>query len=93
MALCRNFEFFRPVKPVSEAQELLNHVQMASIVAGVCGANSTEIRLETPKLRSIECHMKFRTGQLPFNHSIHFLFVMVRNVCGGYKSQFYPSNH
>ena len=26
VALCRNFEFFRPVKPVSEAQELLNHV-------------------------------------------------------------------
>ena len=37
MALCRKFEFFRPVKSVSEAQELLNHVQRASIAAGVCG--------------------------------------------------------
>ena len=27
VALCRNFEFFRPEKPVSEAQELLDHVQ------------------------------------------------------------------
>ena len=56
MALCQNFEFFRPGKPVSEAQELLNHVQRASIVAGVCGQNVTQIHLETPKLRSIECH-------------------------------------
>ena len=46
MALCRSFEFFWPVKPVSEAQELLNHVQRASIVAGVCGANFTQITLK-----------------------------------------------
>ena len=43
VALCRNFELFRPGKPVSEAQELLNHVQRASIVAGVCGKNFTQI--------------------------------------------------
>ena len=42
VALCQNFEFFRPGKPVSEAQEL-NHVQRASIVAGVCGENVTQI--------------------------------------------------
>ena len=34
MTLCRKFEFFRPGKPVSEAQELVNHVVRASIVAG-----------------------------------------------------------
>ena len=37
MALCRKFEFLRPGKPVSDAQELVNHVLRASIVAGVCG--------------------------------------------------------
>ena len=51
MALCRKFEFFRPGKPVSEAQELVNHVLRASIVAGVCGQNVTQIHRETPKLR------------------------------------------
>ena len=43
VALCRKFEFFRPGKPVSEAQELVNHVLRASIVAGVCGQNFTQI--------------------------------------------------
>ena len=43
MALCRKFEFFRPGKPVSEAQELVNHVLRASIVAGVGGQNFTQI--------------------------------------------------
>ena len=40
VSLCQNFELFRRGKPVSEAQELLNHVQRASIVAGVCGENT-----------------------------------------------------
>ena len=43
MALCQEFEFFRRGKPVSEAQELVNHVLRASIVAGVCGQNFTQI--------------------------------------------------
>ena len=43
VALCRKFEFFRPGKPVSEAQELVNHVLRASIVAGVLGQNFTQI--------------------------------------------------
>ena len=43
VALWRNFEFFRPGKPLSEAQELANHVQRAGIVAGVCGQNFTQI--------------------------------------------------
>ena len=51
VALCRNF--FRPQKPVSEAQELVNHVQRASIVAGECGENS---------LKSMERHQSY--GQL-----------------------------
>ena len=38
-----NFEFFRPGKPVREAQELLNHVQRTSIVAGVRGEKFTQI--------------------------------------------------
>ena len=43
MALCRKFEFFRPGKPVSEAQELVNPVLRASIVAGACGQIATQI--------------------------------------------------
>ena len=43
VALCQNVEFFRPGKPVGEAQELLNYVQRASIVAGVCGETFTQI--------------------------------------------------
>ena len=43
MALWRKFEFFRPGMPVSEAQELVNHVLRASIVAEVGGQNFTQI--------------------------------------------------
>ena len=69
VALCRKFEFFRSGKPVSEAQEFVNHVLRASIVAGVCGETFTQIHWETPKLRSIECHMKFM-GRLGDSHTV-----------------------
>ena len=43
VALFRKFEFFWHGKPVTEAQELVNHVLRASMVAGVCGQNFTQI--------------------------------------------------
>ena len=43
VALCRKFLKFPAWKPVSEAQELVNHVLRASIVAGLCGENFSQI--------------------------------------------------